>query len=123
MNVRSGSHQVQLGGSGDPPTTTVLIVDDHRAFAEALGIAIDLQPDLEQVGAATTVEEAMGIVSDASPDVVLMDIRLPGTDGIEGVRMIKELDGQVRVVVLTGFADADTMARAALVREAAERVS
>jgi DNA-binding NarL/FixJ family response regulator len=96
------------------PNTRVLIVDDHRAFADALAIAIDLQPDLEQVGLATTVEEAVTAMPDASPDVVLMDIRLPGADGIEGVRRLKEIDPEVRVLVLTGFADAEAMARAAL---------
>ncbi|HEX5950627.1 MAG TPA: response regulator transcription factor [Actinomycetota bacterium] len=97
-----------------PPITRVLIVDDHRAFSDALGIAIDLQPDLRQVGPATSVEEALGAVEEARPDVVLMDVRLPGVDGIEGVRRIKELRPEVRVLVLTGFADADAMARAAL---------
>jgi DNA-binding NarL/FixJ family response regulator len=95
-------------------STRVLIVDDHRAFSDALAIAIDLQPDLRHVGLASSVEEALAAVRDASPDVVLMDVRLPGADGIEGVRRIKELDARVRVLVLTGFADADAMARAAL---------
>jgi DNA-binding NarL/FixJ family response regulator len=90
------------------------VVDDHRAFADALGIAIDLQPDLRLAGIASTVEEALEAVRDSSPDVVLMDVHLPGPDGIEGVRRIKELRPHVRVVVLTGFADADAMARAAL---------
>jgi DNA-binding NarL/FixJ family response regulator len=97
-----------------PPRTSVLIVDDHRAFSDALGIAIDLQPDLTLAGVASTVEEAMGVVRSSSPEIVLMDVRLPGVDGIEGVRRVKDLDPRVRVIVLTGFADADAMARAAL---------
>ncbi len=100
--------------SEEGPTTRVLIVDDHQAFSDALGIAIDLQPDLELAGLATTVEEALGRIEDASPDVVLMDVRLPGTDGIEGVRRIRQLRPETPVLVLTGFADADAMARAAL---------
>lgn len=97
-----------------PSVTRVLIVDDHRAFSDALGIAIDLQPDLTLAGLASTVEEALEVVRDSVPDVVLMDVRLPGPDGIEGVRRIKDLQPQVRVLVLTGFADAEAMARAAL---------
>ncbi|HET9724606.1 MAG TPA: response regulator transcription factor [Actinomycetota bacterium] len=97
-----------------PPITRVLIVDDHRAFSDALGIAIDLQPDLAYVGTAGAVDEALDVIGDRSPDVVLMDVRLPGVDGIEGVRRIKAVRPEVRVLVLTGFADADAMARAAL---------
>lgn len=97
-----------------PPVTRVLIVDDHRAFSDALGIAIDLQPDLRLDGVTSSVEEALEAVRTSSPDVVLMDLRLPGVDGIEGVRRIKDLDPRIRVIVLTGFADAEAMAGAAL---------
>ncbi len=102
------------GATDGPPITTVLIVDDHRAFSDALGIAIDIQPDLRLAGSAATVDEALEVVRASPPDVVLMDVRLPGIDGIEGVRRIKELEPAIRVLVLTGFADADAMAGAAL---------
>lgn len=95
-------------------TVRVLVVDDHLAFADALAIALDVQGDLKHVGNAASVEEALAVIGSAAPDVVLMDIRLPGMDGIEGVRRIKAMRPKVRVLVLTGFADPDTMARAAL---------
>jgi DNA-binding NarL/FixJ family response regulator len=101
------------GNRKRPPVTRVLVVDDHRAFSQALGIAIDLQPDLEYVGSASTVEEAIAAVPDSAPDVVLMDLRLPDRDGIEGLSLIKEMRPEVRVLILTAFADADAMARAA----------
>ena len=101
------------GASKRPPVTRVLIVDDHLAFSESLGIAIDLQPDIQDVGHAQTVDEALIVVKEASPDVVLLDLRLPGIDGIEGVGMIKSLRPESKVVILTAYADAEAMARAA----------
>jgi len=105
---------VEEAGSAERSVTRVLIVDDHRAFSDALAIAIDAQADLRHVGVASTVEEAVEAVASSSPDVVLMDIRLPGVDGIEGVRRIKGLRPDMVILVLTGFADAETMAQAAL---------
>ena len=95
------------------PRTRVLIVDDHMAFSEALGIAIDIQPDIVFVGSARSVEEALEKVAEASPDVVLLDLRLPGVDGIEGLKQIKALRPATRVLILTAFAEAEAMAQAA----------
>jgi DNA-binding NarL/FixJ family response regulator len=99
--------------STDTSTTTrVLLVEDQRTLAEALAIAIDAQPDLECVGAVRTAEEALRIAGARRPDVVLMDIHLPGADGIDGTRQIKALHPDVRVFILTAdatpvrFADA-----------------
>ena len=91
----------------------VLIVDDHLAFAEAVAIAVDLQADLECVGATPTVEEALRLVEDRKPDVVLMDVYLPGVDGIEGTRRIKEASPATRVLILTGYTELDILTQAA----------
>src|ERR1700730_3089314 len=91
----------------------VLIVDDHLAFAEAVAIAIDLQGDLECVGATPTVEEALQLVGDRTPDVVLMDVYLPGVDGIEGTRRIKASNPEIRVLILTGPTELDILTHAA----------
>jgi len=96
-------------------TTTVLIVDDHRSFADALGMAINLQPDLECVGMAGSVEEAIGLVDERAPDVVLMDVHLPDADGIEGTQRVKELNPAVGVLVLTADQNPAILARAAAV--------
>ena len=91
----------------------VLIVDDHLAFGEAVALAVDVQDDLECVGVTPTVEEALSLAGERAPDVVLMDVRLPGTDGIEGTRRMKALTPDTRVIILTGHTDLDTLARAA----------
>jgi DNA-binding NarL/FixJ family response regulator len=91
-------------GVPDSPTTRVLLVEDQRTLAEALMIAIDAQPDLLCVGAVDTAEEALRLIRTRSPDVVLMDIHLPGLDGLAGTRQIKTLFPDVRVFILTADA-------------------
>ncbi|MFD0415925.1 response regulator [Streptomyces sp. NPDC127108] len=83
----------------------VLVVEDQRTLADALGIAIDAQPDLTCVGTVASVEEALPLVAAHSPDVVLMDIHLPGADGIEGTRRVRAGHPRTRVLMLTGDTD------------------
>ena len=96
-----------------PATTRVLLVDDHRAFAEALAVAIDRNPDLACVGTPTTIAECLEVVQQTAPDVVLLDIYLPDGDGIDAIPSIRASDPDVRIVVMTGYTDVDVMARAA----------
>jgi DNA-binding NarL/FixJ family response regulator len=91
----------------------VLIVDDHLAFAEAMVFAIDAQTDLECVGTATTVDEGLHLVEEHAPDVALVDVFLPGVDGIEGTRRMKALRPEMRVLILTGHTELDVLAQAA----------
>lgn len=92
--------------------TGVLVVEDQQVLSSALEIAIGAQPDLECVGSAATVEDALDRISLRVPDVVLMDIGLPGADGIEGTRRIKATYPQVSVLILTGVATPERLAAA-----------
>jgi DNA-binding NarL/FixJ family response regulator len=85
----------------------VLVVEDQRALADSLRIAIDAEPDLDCVGTVTMAEEALRLTAEQQPDVVLMDIHLPGVDGVDGVegtKWIKASDPEVRVLILTAGA-------------------
>lgn len=93
--------------------TGVLIVEDQQALASALEVAIGTQPDLECLGAAATVDDALGHIARHVPDVVLMDIGLPGDDGIEGTRRIKACYPEVLIFILTAGASASRLAAAA----------
>lgn len=91
----------------------VLIIDDHRVFAEALAAALQAEPEVVCVGTAGDLDEAWPLVEEHRPDVVLMDAYLPRIDGIEGTRRIRQRWPDTQVVVLTGRADLDLLGRAA----------
>jgi DNA-binding NarL/FixJ family response regulator len=95
------------------PKTRVLIVDDHRAFSEALAIAVSLQGDLACVGGAGSIAEALALVGEASPDIILMDVRLPDGDGIEATARVRAAAPDALVLILTGHTDVDVLSRAA----------
>ncbi len=101
----------------DPPRKRlgILVVDDHRAVAESIAMAIDLQPDMRCVGVAGTIAEARGLVITGAPDVMLTDVRLPDGDGLDAASRLLQLRPQLRIVVLTGYADMQVLGRAALV--------
>jgi len=89
----------------------VLIADDHMVVREGLRTILDAAPDLLQVGEATNGAEAVRLVQETAPDVVLMDLRMPGMDGIEAIREIKVRSPEVQVVILTTYDDYDYIVR------------
>ncbi|GAB3150881.1 response regulator transcription factor [Amycolatopsis stemonae] len=93
--------------------TTVLIVDDQPMQRFGFRMLLDATPDTEVVGEAAHGAEAVRRTAELRPDVVLMDIRMPGMDGIEATRRILAAGGRSRVLVLTTF-DLDEYAYAAL---------
>jgi DNA-binding NarL/FixJ family response regulator len=88
-------------------TVRVVLADDHALVRDALQLVITDTPDLEVVGQAGTGADAVRLAGDLHPDVVVMDIRMPGMDGIEATRLITAGSGTTRVVVLTTFDDDD----------------
>jgi DNA-binding NarL/FixJ family response regulator len=91
----------------------IVVVDDHRAFSEALGMAVALERDLSCVGVAATAQEGLDLVASERPDVALVDVMLPDLDGIEVTRRIRRLSSCTRVIVLTARTDLAVMAQAA----------
>ena len=91
---------------------TVVIADDHRSFGEAMQIALDKEQDLTVVEVVDDGELAITSTLDRQPDVVLMDLRMPGTDGLEATRRIREEGCRSAIVILTGEDDDSSLAQA-----------
>jgi DNA-binding NarL/FixJ family response regulator len=89
------------GPEGETPTISILIVDDHPVTREGLHAALDLSEDVVVVGEAASGEEAVDAVRDQQPDIVFMDVRMPGMGGIEATRAIRQASPDTRVILFT----------------------
>jgi len=87
--------------------TKIAIVEDSKATREGLERIVNLSPDYQCVCACTTAEDALRLLPQHQPEIVLMDIQLPGMSGIECVARLKELLPDVQVIMLTVYADPD----------------
>ena len=87
--------------------TTVVVVDDHRLVRAGLRTILDASGDLNVVGEAADGAAAVDVVRELGPDVVLMDLSMPGVDGVEAIRRLRADGATAPVVVLTSFAEAD----------------
>jgi DNA-binding NarL/FixJ family response regulator len=87
--------------AGTATTVRVAIVDDHAVLASSLGLVLDAEPDLESVGTAASIEKARSLLATASPDVVLIDHRLPDGDGVSAIAELRRVAPDARFVVLT----------------------
>jgi DNA-binding NarL/FixJ family response regulator len=84
-------------------STRVLLVDDEELLRVAFTMILRAEPDMEPVGEAADGDAALSLTRQLRPDVVLMDVRMPGTDGIEATRRLIRESPQTRVLILTTF--------------------
>ena len=90
----------------------VLIVDDHAVVRLGLSTLLGYQEDLTVVGEADDGESAVRLSQEAKPDVVIMDLVMPGMDGVEATRRIRAMDDSVKILILTIFGTSVDVARA-----------
>lgn len=105
----------------------ILIVDDHRLLRAGLKTLLTSDPNIEVVGEATSGYEALKVVQDVQPDVVLMDMGMQGMDGLEATRRLLQKDPKLRVLILTMYEDKELVrecisagARGYIIKRAAE---
>jgi DNA-binding NarL/FixJ family response regulator len=87
----------------------IVVADDQTAVREGLVTILELEPEIEVVGAAADGEEAVELVGRLKPDIVLMDLRMPRVDGVEATKQIRDRHPEVQVVVLTTYADDESV--------------
>lgn len=90
----------------------VIVVDDDAIVVRSLSTILGAEPDIEVAGTGTSGEEAVSLFSACKPDVVLMDIQMPGGDGLSAAEKILAANPAARVVFLTTFSDDDYIVRA-----------
>jgi DNA-binding NarL/FixJ family response regulator len=96
-------------GTPGPDPIRVLIADDQRVVRDGLAMLVALIDDVEVVGTASDGAEAVRLAEDCRPDVVLMDLRMPGTDGTAATADLRQRLPSTRVLVLTTYADEDAI--------------
>lgn len=87
----------------------IVLSDDHRLLRAGLKTLLSTDPNLQVVGEATTGEEVLRVVEETHPDVVLMDLSMPGMDGLEATRRLIEKGSSARVLIMTMHEDSELM--------------
>jgi DNA-binding NarL/FixJ family response regulator len=101
MGGSPGSGAVTPDAAQHPEPIRTMIVDDHALFRRGLEMVLESEPDIELVGQASDGAEAVQKAAESLPDVVLMDIRMPRSSGIEACRAMKEAAPSAKIVILT----------------------
>jgi len=87
----------------------VLIADDHQVVRQGLRSFLDVQDGIEVIGEAADGKECIALAESLAPDVILLDLKMPGVDGVEALRMLRDRRSKAKVLVVTSFTDLDAV--------------
>ncbi len=90
----------------------ILLVDDQQLIRDGLKTMIEFQEDMEVVGEATNGREALEQAKEVNPDIVLMDIRMPEVDGVNGTKLLRQWNEEIKILILTTFNDEEFVVKA-----------
>lgn len=90
----------------------IVIAEDHAVVRQALRVMLEMEPDVTVVGEAVDGEEAVKLTEEHNPDLVVLDVRMAGMDGVEATRKIREQKPETAILILTGFGDEDILVNA-----------
>jgi DNA-binding NarL/FixJ family response regulator len=102
MEMKAAAQGNGAGTGAQPQKTRVVIADDHAVLRESLSALLATQPDIQVVGSAQDGNEAVEVVNRVHPDVLVLDLFMPGSDGFEVLRTLDKAGSRVAAVVLTG---------------------
>ena len=88
---------------------TVLCADDNTDIADLMQVALNRQPDMRCAGVVTQADELPQTVAEVKPDVLVMDLRMPGVDALKYVRQLQDAQPQTRVIMYSGYDDRETI--------------
>jgi DNA-binding NarL/FixJ family response regulator len=100
-----------LSAGPDQPEITALIVDDHEVVREGLRLSLSRSPNIRVVGEASDGESAVAMTKRRRPDVVVMDVRMPGMDGLEATKQITSEIPGARVLIFTAYSERSLLSR------------
>lgn len=104
-SVPSSQEAQQLASSAPVERIRIVIADDHAIFRDGLRRLLSLQPDFEVVGEARDGEETLRVVEELSPDILLLDLRMPGLDGMTVLERLRFAPRRPKIIVLTASED------------------
>jgi DNA-binding NarL/FixJ family response regulator len=115
--MNHGTENIQVNGVGlasgeQRPTIRIVLADDHPIVRDGLRKLLMLEDDIEVVGEASDGREAIQVVQEKQPDVVILDLRMPHMDGLSALQALQQLEKKTRIIVLTASEDKNEFVQA-----------
>lgn len=110
--ARPGARRHREGVDVTTRTVRVIVVDDQEPFRSAARMVVELTDGFELAGEAATGEDGVRLVRDLRPDLVLMDVKMPGIDGFEATRRVRSADPDAKVILVSTYDAGDVAERA-----------